>query len=153
MPRPSRSSVEACCSHIRTTAANWPTARCRWSVMSAVLAPSRTSDAARYNFIFATKDGFLISKRDISKHISKHISKTIKKHIQSTNLPIFLLFKSSCLLQQDAGCQVHASGRDPFDCNAALNNFYRVARRHEPPKRVFVSSKWRSCIQSELGDI
>lgn len=28
--------------------------------------------------------------------------------------------------QQDAGCQVHAVGKDPFDCNAALNNFFRV---------------------------
>ena len=55
--------------------------------MFAVLAPSRTSDAELYNFIFATKDGFLISKRDISKHISKHISKTIKKQNQTTNLP------------------------------------------------------------------
>ncbi|CAK9025284.1 unnamed protein product [Durusdinium trenchii] len=27
---------------------------------------------------------------------------------------------------QDAGCQVHAVGKDPFDCNAALNNFFRA---------------------------
>lgn len=27
---------------------------------------------------------------------------------------------------QAAGCEVQASGKDPFDCNAALSNFYRA---------------------------
>ena len=29
-------------------------------------------------------------------------------------------------LFQEAGCHVHAGGHDPFDCNAALNNFVRA---------------------------
>ena len=28
---------------------------------------------------------------------------------------------------QEAGCQVHSGGHDPFDCNAALNNFFRAS--------------------------
>jgi len=39
------SGLARTCLVIRTTAANWPTARCRWSVMFAVLAPSRTRGA------------------------------------------------------------------------------------------------------------
>ena len=30
---------------------------------------------------------------------------------------------------QDAGCEVHAVGSLPFDCDAALNNFFRAPRR------------------------
>ena len=36
----------------------------------------------------------------------------------------------SCMfvrLEQEAGCEVHMSGSLPFDCNAAINNFFRVA--------------------------
>ena len=29
-------------------------------------------------------------------------------------------------LVQEAGCEVHAAGKDPFDCEAALNNFFRA---------------------------
>ena len=28
---------------------------------------------------------------------------------------------------QEAGCEVQAAGKDPFDCNAALNNFFRAS--------------------------
>eukprot|EP00435_Cladocopium_sp_Y103_P065540 s608_g27.t1 len=31
----------------------------------------------------------------------------------------------ACTIQA-AGCEVHAQGRDPFDCNAALSNFFRA---------------------------
>eukprot|EP00435_Cladocopium_sp_Y103_P046743 s2143_g13.t1 len=27
---------------------------------------------------------------------------------------------------QEAGCEVHAAGKDPFDCEAALSNFFRA---------------------------
>lgn len=27
---------------------------------------------------------------------------------------------------QEVGCEVHAAGKDPFDCEAALNNFFRA---------------------------
>ena len=36
------------------------------------------------------------------------------------------LNKRSFRCLQEAGCQVHAAGKDPFDCNAALNNFFRA---------------------------
>ena len=29
-------------------------------------------------------------------------------------------------LVQEAGCEVHAAGKDPFDCEAALSNFFRA---------------------------
>ena len=29
-------------------------------------------------------------------------------------------------LFQEAGCHVHAGGHDPFDCEAALSNFFRA---------------------------
>ncbi|CAK9102766.1 unnamed protein product [Durusdinium trenchii] len=34
---------------------------------------------------------------------------------------------------QDAGCEVQAAGRDPFDCNAALNNFFRAWSPEKKP--------------------
>ena len=39
---------------------------------------------------------------------------------------------------QDAGCQVQTSGRDPFDCNAALNNFFRAWS----PAACLVGARW-----------
>ena len=35
---------------------------------------------------------------------------------------------------EEAGCSVHAAASDPFDCAAALNNFFRATR-----------CIWRSC--------
>ncbi|CAK9089133.1 Uncharacterized protein SCF082_LOCUS42070 [Durusdinium trenchii] len=39
---------------------------------------------------------------------------------------------------QDAGCEVQAAGRDPFDCNAALNNFFRA---WSPEKKQWCCTK------------
>eukprot|EP00435_Cladocopium_sp_Y103_P014735 s3102_g3.t1 len=38
---------------------------------------------------------------------------------------------------QEAGCEVHAAGKDPFDCEAALSNFFRAPDHQEV--------RWRWC--------
>ena len=37
---------------------------------------------------------------------------------------------------QEAGCEVLAAGKDPFDCNAALNNFFRASWLQGTPGNV-----------------
>lgn len=48
-------------------------------------------------------------------------------------LHIQCIFPSS-VHGQEAGCEVHAVAKDPFDCNAALNNFFRALWCQKDPK-------------------
>ena len=56
-------------------------------------------------------------------------------HLESLDAgPFKLVSVQKCLtahcclphLAQEAGCEVHAAGKDPFDCQAALSNFFRA---------------------------
>ena len=52
-------------------------------------------------------------------------------HLESLDAGSFkLVCVQKCLsmphLAQEAGCEVHAAGKDPFDCQAALSNFFRA---------------------------
>ena len=49
------------------------------------------------------------------------------------SLHIQCIFPSS-VHGQEAGCEVHAVAKDPFDCNAALNNFFRALWCQNGPK-------------------
>lgn len=49
------------------------------------------------------------------------------------SLHIQCIFRSS-VHGQEAGCKVHAVAKDPFDCNAALNNFFRALWCQQDPK-------------------
>ena len=49
------------------------------------------------------------------------------------SLHIQCIFPSS-VHGQEAGCKVHAVAKDPFDCNAALNNFFRALWCQKDPK-------------------
>lgn len=62
---------------------------------------------------------------------------------------------------QDAGCEVQAAGRDPFDCNAALNNFFRAWSPEKKPlgdkhrrslrRVVFVFGEVKDCSSNSVG--